>query len=102
MDNMINNMALLVSAIGALACVISVITQVTKELPLLAKIPTALQVTVMSIVLTPIAYAAYAQYTYMQMHWYMIVASIIAGFFVAFIAMFGWDKLTEIYTKFKK
>jgi len=38
----------------------------------------------------------------MQIHWYMIAASIIAGFFVAFVAMFGWDKMSEIYNRVKK
>ena len=57
---------------------------------------------VLSVTITVASYIAYAQYLYMQIHWYMIAASIIAGFFVAFVAMFGWDKMSEIYNRVKK
>ena len=85
-----------------LAFVVSIITQVTKEVWFLAYIPTSLQVIVLSVTITVASYIAYAQYLYMQIHWYMIAASIIAGFFVAFVAMFGWDKMSEIYNRVKK
>lgn len=102
MENFINEVTMLSTVISLLAFVVSVITQVTKELYFLSKIPTSLQVIVLSVILTPASYIAYAQYIYMQIHWYMIVASIIAGFFVAFISMFGWDKLSEIYNRIKR
>lgn len=102
MDILINNVTVIMSAIGTLAFIVSIITQVTKEIGFFAKIPTSLQVIILSITLTTISYIAYAQYSYMQIHWYMIAASIIAGFFVAFVAMFGWDKLSDIYNKLIK
>ncbi|MEF2919696.1 MAG: ribonuclease [Acutalibacteraceae bacterium] len=100
MDMIINNASIIIFIIGVLAFVVSVITQVTKEISFLAKIPTSLQVVVLSIALTTASCIAYAQYTYMQLHWYMIAASIVAGFFVAFVAMFGWEKISEIHSKF--
>ncbi len=102
MDALINNATSIVTIISVLSFIVSIITQVTKEIGFLAKIPTSLQVIVLSVVLTPATYIAYAQYSYMQMHWYMIAASIMAGFFVAFVAMFGWDKLSDIYNKLIK
>lgn len=102
MDALINNATSIVTIISVLSFIVSIITQVTKEIGFLAKIPTSLQVIVLSVILTPATYIAYAQYTYMQIHWYMIAASIIAGFFVAFVAMFGWDKLRDIYSKLIK
>lgn len=102
MDILINNVTVIMSIIGTLAFVVSVITQVSKEIGFFAKIPTSLQVIILSITLTPISYIAYAQYSYIQIHWYMIVASIIAGFFVAFVAIFGWEKVSEIYSRMIK
>ena len=102
MNNLIDDFAIFITIINFLAFVVSVITQVTKELYFLSRIPTSLQVIVLSVMLTPASYIAYAQYTYMQIHWYMIAASIIAGFFVAFVSMFGWDKLSEIYNRIKR
>ena len=31
---------------------------------------------------------------------YWVVAALIGGFFVAFIAMYGWSKLKELWTRF--
>ncbi|MEE0859653.1 MAG: hypothetical protein U0M12_09365 [Acutalibacteraceae bacterium] len=95
------NISALVVIVGILAFVVSVITQVTKEIGVLARIPTSLQVTVLSVVLTVVAYFAYTSYKSIYIEWYMIVGAIIGGFIVAFVAMFGWEKLTELYSKFK-
>lgn len=46
----------IIAVLGVLAFLVSVITQVTKEMWFLDKIPTALQVTVLSVVLTVVAY----------------------------------------------
>ena len=102
MIDLINDSTALIALIGGLAFVISVITQVIKEMPILSKIPTSLVVLSLSVTITPGAYIAYAQYNYMQLHWYMIAASIIAGFFVAFVAMFGWEKISDIYCRMIK
>lgn len=92
----------IVMALGALAFVISIITEVTKSIGFLNKIPTSLQVIILSLVLTPLAVIAYSSYAEITLTWYMIVGSVVAGFFVAFICMYGWEKFSEIYNKFKK
>lgn len=102
MNDLISYGTTLTAIIGVLAFIVSVITQVIKEMPLIADIPTSLLVITLSISMTPAAYIAYAQYSYMQIHWYMIAASIIAGFFVAFVAMFGWEKISDIYSRMIK
>lgn len=102
MEQLISNSSLMITAIGFLAFTVSIITQVTKEIGPLNKIPTSLQVTILSIALTLATYIAYAQYAAIQLSWYMIAAAVVAGFFVAFITMFGWEKLKEIYTRFKQ
>lgn len=88
--------------IGCLATIVSVITQVTKELKFLKVIPTSLQVTVLSIALTILCYVAYTSYFDIAIEWFMIIGAVIGGFIVAFVSMFGWEKLYQIYNRFKK
>lgn len=96
----IENLSQVMIAIGALAFVVSVITQVIKGIGVFKKIPTDIVVTVLSMVLTVVAFFAYAQYASLVVAWYLIVAAIICGFFVAFITMYGWSKLKELWTRF--
>lgn len=90
----------LVVAIGALAFIVSVITEVVKSIGAMKKVPTDIVVLTLSMVLTVVAFLAYAQYASIAIVWYWVVAAIICGFFVAFIAMYGWSKLSELWTRF--
>lgn len=90
----------LVTAIGALAFVVSVITEVIKGIGVMKKVPTDIVVIILSVVLTVVAFFAYAQYAALVVAWYWVVAAIICGFFVAFIAMYGWDKINELWNRF--
>lgn len=91
----------IILAIGVLAFCVSVITEVFKGVGLLAKIPTDALVLVLSLALTITAFIAYMQYVQQAILWYMILAAIMAGFLVAFVAMYGWQKLTELWGRFK-
>ena len=90
----------LVVAVGALAFIVSVITEVVKNIGVMKKVPTDIVVLALSMALTVVAFIAYAQYASIAIVWYWIVAAIIGGFFVAFIAMYGWSKLTELWARF--
>lgn len=96
----VESLSQLMIAIGALAFVVSVITEVIKGIGVLKKIPTDIVVIVLSMILTVVAFFAYAQYTSRVVAWYLVVAAIICGFFVAFIAMYGWDKINELWNRF--
>ena len=87
--------------VGILAFLVSAITEVTKGLPWLNTIPTDAQVIVLSIVLTLVAFFAYIAYMSIVVTWYYIVGAVICGFFVAFVAMYGWTKLTELWSRFQ-
>lgn len=100
MQELLSNATLLLAVVGCLAFIVSVITQVIKDI--FKNIPTDLVVFVLSIALTVTAFIAYMQYIGAVMLWYMIVASVIAGFIVAFVAMFGWEKLSELWKRFGK
>ena len=100
MQELLSNATLLLAVVGGLAFIVSVITQVIKDI--FKNVPTDLVVFVLSIALTVTAFVAYMQYIGEAMLWYMIVASVIAGFIVAFVAMFGWEKLSELWKRFGK
>ncbi len=97
-----NNLVLLLTIIGALAFLVSVITEVTKGIGFLARIPTDLQVIILSALLCLVTYFAYASYFSIEIRWYYIAGCIIAAFIVAFVAMYGWEKLSTLYNRFKK
>jgi hypothetical protein len=102
MEMLFTNMTGILAVIGALAFIVSVITQVFKGVGVLAKIPTDILVLVLSIGITVTAFVAYMQYIQQTIIWYMILAAILAGFLVAFVAMYGWEKFAELWSRFKK
>ena len=98
---MVEQITTLMGAIGAIAFVVSVITQVIKGVKPLDKLPTDILVFILSIALTLVAFFAYASYVELAILWYYIVGAVIAGFIVAFVAMYGWTKLKELWDRFK-
>lgn len=102
MEMILSNMTLLIGIIGMLAFMVSLVTQVFKGVGAFAKIPTDLFVMVLSIGITVTAFVAYMQYIQQTIIWYMILAAIMAGFVVAFVAMYGWDKISELWKRFYK
>ena len=102
MDFAITSITSLLAVVGALAFMVSIITQVFKGVGVLSKVPTDILVFVLSIGLTVIAFVAYMQYIQQIILWYMIIAAIMAGFIVAFVAMYGWEKFSELWKRFNK
>ena len=102
MEFAITSITSLVAVIGALAFMVSIITQVFKGVGVLSKVPTDILVFVLSIGLTVIAFVAYMQCIQQIIAWYMIIAAIMAGFIVAFVAMYGWEKFSELWNRYKK
>lgn len=104
MESLVNSVVqilpIILAIIGVLAFMVSLITQVFKGVGILAKIPTDILVVVLSIGITVAAFTAYMQYIQQTILWYMILAAIMAGFVVAFIAMFGWEKFSELWKRF--
>lgn len=102
MELAITSITQLVAIIGVLAFLVSVITQVFKGVSILSKIPTDILVFVLSIGITVVAFVAYMQYIQQAILWYMVLAAIMAGFIVAFVAMYGWEKFSELWKRFNK
>ncbi len=101
MELITNNLVIVMAIIGVLAFIVSVITEVTKEIGIFKRIPTDLQVIVLSLFLCLFSYFAYCSYSGMMILWYLIVGIIIGSFIVSFVAMFGWEKLINLYERFK-
>lgn len=102
LETLTSNITIILAVIGAIAFIVSVITQVIKGVGVFAKIPTDGLVLVLSIGITVAAFVAYMQYLHMTILWYMVLAAIMAGFVVAFVAMYGWEKLSELWKRFGK
>lgn len=86
-------------AIGAMAFLVSVITQVVKSWPGLDKLPTSAVVIVLSLVLCPACLVALLQLVQQPIEWYMVFACVLAAFIVALVAMDGWERLKEIWDR---
>ena len=91
-------------AIGALAFLVSVITQVIKEMPGLKNIQTNAVALVIALILCPLAVVILCIYLQIVIMWYYIVGAVIAAFIVYLVATGGWEKVSEMWnrTKYKK
>lgn len=96
-----DNLVTLLAAIGSLALIVSIITEVTKDVAIIHKIPTDIKVLVLSLTLTLVSYFAYISYSGTAIIWYYVVATIITGFIVAYVVLYGWNKLVDLYKKFR-
>lgn len=101
MDVSAGSLVTIFAVIGLLALLVSVITEVTKGVVLLSKIPVNVQVIVLSLTLTIVTYLAYISYSGEEIIWYYFVATIVAGFVVAYVVLFGWNKFIELYRRFR-
>lgn len=86
--------SVILSIVGVLVVVTNIITQVLKKLTW-DKLPTNILAVIIAMALTLAAFFAYCQIKGVAIVWYMVVAAVVLGFFVAYAAMFGYDKLKE-------
>ena len=92
------NWSVVISIDGLLVVLTNIITQVLKKVTW-EKLPTNILVVIISMVLTLVAFFAYCQIKAVAVVWYMVVATVVLGFMVAYAAMFGFDKLKEALTQ---
>lgn len=95
-----NNLMTIMFVVGLAVFLVSVITQVTKGIGFLKKIPTDIQVILLSIIICIVGYLAYASYSGTAITWYYIVGAFFGSFIVAFVSMYGWTKLKELFGRF--
>lgn len=88
---------------AVLVALTNIITQVIKQVTY-DKLPTNILAIIISMVITVITGFAWCQIEAITITWYLVIAIIVAGFVVAYAAMFGFDKLVEVidWVKAKK
>lgn len=86
--------SVILSIVGVLVIVTNIVVQVLKKLTW-DKLPTNILAVLIAMVLTLAAFFAYCQIKELAIVWYMVAAAVVMGFFVAYAAMFGFDKLRE-------
>ena len=88
------NISMILTIIFGLTVVTNILTEVIKKITW-DKIPTNLVVVVIAETLTIAVGAAYAQINGINVLWYHAVGVVVVGVFVAYAAMFGFDKLKQ-------
>ena len=96
--NMIINIASIVMVLMAgLVFVTNIIVQVFKNA--FVKLPTNCLTVIVSILVTVTAMLVAAAVMKTPVMWYYAVGAVVLGIFVAYAAMFGFDKFKEVWTK---
>lgn len=97
------NVSQIILFVGAMAFVVSTITEALKHWKWFdQKVPTALTVIIISMVLCPITLLALAAYYQVTVEWFMVFASFLAAFVVALVTMDGWERINELAGKLIK
>lgn len=91
-----------IAAVAVLAFVVNLIVELTKNAAVIKKIPTSLYATIVSVMLSAVAYFVAIGILKVLFVWYELILSFIIGFPVAYVAMYGWEKLNELWSRFKK
>lgn len=103
MESVVTDFSQVVLFVGVLAFVVSVITEALKKWTWFdEKVPTALVVIGLSLILCPAAMIGLMSYYGNPIEWYMVFASFIAAFIVALVSMDGWERVTELARKLIK
>ena len=98
MENLIQNIPMAISVILPVVLVLMVITniivEVLKKLTW-GKLPTNILAFAVAMAVTLLVFLAACQIMGVAVVWYMVAGAIILGIFVAYAAMFGFDKLRQ-------
>lgn len=98
MENIVLKLPAVISAVLLIVAILVVITNIIVQVVKKAtwdKIPTNLLVVIVSMALTVAVFLAIFQIKAVAVTWYMIAAVLVLGIFVAYAAMFGFDKFRE-------
>lgn len=101
MELLMQYVTLILIGIGILAFLVSVITQVIKEMPWLKNIQTNAVALVIALILCPLAVVILCIYLQIVIVWYYIVGAVIAAFIVYLVATGGWEKVSQMWNRTK-
>lgn len=86
--------------LSALTFMVNIIVELTKNVGILKKVPTDAYTIVLSVALTCVSYFIIIGNLGVAVVWYEIVLAILAGFPIAYISMYGWEKMNSIWQRF--
>lgn len=103
MTNLLSDTTQIIAFIGIMAFIVSAITEALKRWEWFdKKVPTALTVIVLSLVLCPVCMLGLMSYYKAPIEWFFVFSSFIAAFIVALVAMDGWERVTKLAGKMIK
>jgi Na+/glutamate symporter len=94
MENIQTILAAILPAVLILMVITNIIVEVLKKLTW-DKVPTNVMAFITAMAVTLLAFFAVCKIKAVPIAWYMVVAAVCLGFFVAFAAMFGFDKFRQ-------
>lgn len=92
----------IITVAGIMVFLVQLTIQLIKNLPGISKVPTDIVTMVLSVIYSEMALVIYGQYTQQAFAWYYYVGTFFGGLVVAYVAMFGWSKLKELWDRSKK
>lgn len=98
MQNIVQSIPVAISIILPLVLVLMVITNIIVEVLkglLWGKLPANILAFLVAMIVTLLAFFAICQIMVIRITWYMIVGAVVLGIFVAYAAMYGFDKLKQ-------
>ena len=98
MEAIIQNIPAVISVILPLVLVLMVVTNIIVEVLkglTWGKLPTNLLAFIIAMAVTLLAFFAMCQIAGVPVTWYMVAGAVVLGVFVAYAAMFGFDKLRQ-------
>lgn len=98
-DVIIHYASILMFAMATLVFATNIIVEVFKSI--FPKLPTSLLAMIVALLITGMAAAIAITYFEVAFVWYYVPAALVLGLFVAYAAMFGFDKFKEAFDKLK-
>ena len=96
-----DKITLLIPIVFGLMLLVNIFTEVLKKV-LWDKVPTNLLAFVLSLIITIVALFIYLEIVGIVFVWWMIPIAIAIAFFVAYSAMFGFDKWKQMFDQWKQ
>ena len=96
---LVNYGSILMAVLAALVFVTNIIVEVIKTA--FRRTPTSLVTIVVAIVVTVLALFIAAAVLEITVMWYYAVGAVVLGIFVAYAAMFGFDKFKDVLERLK-
>ena len=96
---LINYASVLLGIMAALVFATTIIVELVKNL--FPKLPTNILAVVVALIVTVLALFIASAVLEITVMWYYAVGAVVMGLFVAYAAMFGFDKFKEAFEKLK-